>query len=141
MTEHPGPDRTHPVLRPLRETGLTIADPGADVRGRTVRDRDGEDIGTVDEVLVDDQEEKVRMLRVAEGGFLGLGRTHYLVPVDVVVSTDDDEVRIDRSRTTLADVPGYDPDLTPEPDYASAYGWWGVGPFWGPGARWPGVPS
>jgi sporulation protein YlmC with PRC-barrel domain len=51
-----------------------------DVRGRKVMDRQGEEIGKVDDLMVDEREFKVRFLEVASGGVLGLGATKVLIP-------------------------------------------------------------
>lgn len=129
------------TLLPLSETNQTVADPAADVRGRAVVDSNGEEIGTVDDLLIDDQENKVRFLRIGEGGFLGIGKQHFLIPVDAVAVIEDDRVQINRERGHLRDVPAYDPDLSEQPDYfAGVYGWWGYGPFWGPGYTYPPYP-
>lgn len=131
------------TLHQLSETDQTVADPAADVRGRTVVDRFGEEVGRVDDLMVDDREHKVRFLRVGEGGFLGIGQSHYLVPVDAIVSVDPDRVRIDRERGAMGDVPRYDPELADQPDqdyYGDVYGWWGAVPFLGAGMRYPGRP-
>lgn len=44
----------------LGDTGKTVADINEDIRGFTVRTASGEEIGKVDELLVDAAEEKVR---------------------------------------------------------------------------------
>lgn len=125
-------------LVPLSETDRTVADVDADVRDYDVVASDGEKVGTVDDLIVDGDEVKVRFLRVASGGFLGIGTEHFLVPVDVITSTADDRVRIDRDRARLADVPAYDPALTREPNYyEDLYGWWGAAPYWGAGYVYP----
>jgi sporulation protein YlmC with PRC-barrel domain len=125
----------------LSDTSQTIADPVADVRGRKVVDSDGDDIGKIEDLLVDDQENKVRFLRVGEGGFLGIGEQHFLVPVDAIVSIDSERVQISRSRDRMTDVPTYDPDLTDEAAYyGDLYTWWGYAPYWGPGYAYPAYP-
>ncbi|MGY1743724.1 MULTISPECIES: PRC-barrel domain-containing protein [unclassified Blastococcus] len=119
-------------IRELADTDQTIADPQADVRGRTVVDRGGEEIGRVDDLLIDEQAKHVLFLRVAEGGFLGFGASHYLVPVEAVVAVHADRVEIDQWRGGMGDVPAYDPELAPVPAYyGNVYGWWGVAPYWG----------
>lgn len=129
---------TSGLLIRLSESGLVPADPDADVRGRTVVDAHGEEIGKVDDLLVDDREMKVRFLRVGAGGFLGIGKEHFLVPVEAVAAVDADRVRISRERAALGDVPGYDPELAEAPAYyADVYGYWGYGPFWAPGHVYP----
>lgn len=132
------------VLRVLGESGKTVADPRADIRGLTVVDSAGEDIGTVEDLLVDDEEERVRFLRVGAGGFLGIGREHLLVPVEAVVDIADERVTVSRERARLGDAPGYDPELAESYDagyYGALYGWWGFTPFWNPGYIHPGYPA
>lgn len=115
----------------LGETDLMVTDPDQDVRGRKVVDTDGHEIGTVEDLLIDDTEQKVRMIGVRHGGFLGIGATHYLIPVDAVRSVTPEEVRIDRGRSRLSDAPGYDPHLERYPaDFHDLYGWWGYPPYW-----------
>ncbi len=134
-TEHMG------TLVKLTDTTLTVADPAADVRGRKVLDRHGEEIGEVDDLLLDEEKQNVRFLRLAAGGFLGIGEQHFLVPVDAVTKVDADHVHIDRERSRLRDVPTYNPDLVPDPVYyADVYGWWGYRPYWSPGYAYPPYP-
>jgi len=44
---------TTAALRRLSDTELKVADPAADIRDRRVVDRDGEDIGEVNNLLID----------------------------------------------------------------------------------------
>ena len=128
-------------LRKLRDTDLTVADASEDVRGRKVFDKRGEEIGDVDDLLIDDRENRVRFLRVASGGFLGLGATKFLVPVDAITGIDAAAVRIDRTREHVAGAPTYDPDLAQGLDYyGGLYGYYGYGPFWAPGYVYPAYP-
>lgn len=122
------------LLVRLADTDRTVADPAEDVRGRQVVDSDGEDLGRVDDLLVDDRDGRVRFLRIGEGGFLGIGKSRFLVPVEAVVAIDEDTVRISRNRGEMTGVPTYDPDLAEDPGYyGNVYGWWGYPPFWQPG--------
>lgn len=125
-------------LVPLSESDKVVADPDLDVRGRDVVTRDEETIGVVDELLIDDEELRVRFMRVGSGGFLGIGKDHVLVPVDVISRIEPERVRINRDRAGLADVPVYDPDLARQPEYyPTLYGWWGATPYWGAGYTYP----
>jgi len=118
----------------LRDSEMTLADSGEDVRGRTVLDRNGNEIGTVDALLLDEGESKVRFLRVKAGGFLGIGARKFLVPVDAVTAVDADHVHVDRTREQAAGAPIYDPNLAYDQDYyGDVYGYWGYAPYWGPG--------
>jgi sporulation protein YlmC with PRC-barrel domain len=125
----------------LSDTNLTVAAPAADIRGLTAHDRRGEEIGTVEDLLIDDEEHKVRFLRIGSGGFLGIGKDHFLVPVDAV-EAHQDRVIITRDRERLRDAPEYDPDLAYEDTYYSdVYGWWGHTPYWSPGYVYPRYPD
>jgi sporulation protein YlmC with PRC-barrel domain len=54
-------------LRSISDDKLETSDPAEDVRGRRVLDNTGQDIGEVDDLLVDDRQHKVRFLCVASG--------------------------------------------------------------------------
>jgi sporulation protein YlmC with PRC-barrel domain len=127
-------------LHKLGDTGWTVADPAEDVRGRKVVDRVGEDIGTVDGLFVDDRERKVRFLRVAAGGFLGLGETKFLIPVEAVMRVTDDAVHVDRTRPQVTAAPRYDPDLVEQRTWADVYGYYGYPPYWVSGYVYPPFP-
>lgn len=129
----------------LSDTDRTIADPEEDIRGRKVMDVDGEEIGKVDDLLVDDMEQKVRFFVLADGGFLGIGKTETFIPVDTITEITEDEVTIDQRREHVAGAASkYDPDLIGREDaeyFGGLYGYYGYSPFWVPGyvnPRFPG---
>ncbi|GAB3227581.1 hypothetical protein GCM10027447_18860 [Glycomyces halotolerans] len=135
-------DETAELVR-LGDTDLTVATEADDVRGRKVIDRDGEETGEVESLLIDRSERKVRFLEVGSGGFLGMGKKQVLVPVDAVTRIDEDHVYIDTSREHVASGPGYDPEITPEPErpyLEDVYGHYGLTPHWGSGYIYPGYP-
>lgn len=122
------------TLRKLSDSGQTVANAAEDIRGRKVKDKDGKDLGTVDDLLIDDQERKVRFLRVEHGGFLGVGETKSFIPVDAITKITGDDVHINHSRDHVAKAPRYDPKLVDDNTYyGSIYGYYGYMPFWGAG--------
>lgn len=124
----------------LADTALTLADLGDDVRGRTVVDRDGEEIGEVDDLIIDEGERRVRLLQVGSGGFLGIGKQKVLLPVDAVTAIDE-VVHVDTDREHVAKGPVYDPDLVLREDtVAGLYDHYGMLPYWDTGYRTPGYP-
>ncbi|MFE5603385.1 PRC-barrel domain-containing protein [Streptomyces coelicoflavus] len=130
-----------PMLNKISDSQQTVETPEEDVRGRKVADTDGNDIGKVEDLLVDEPERKVRFLLVAHGGFLGFGETKSFIPVEAVSHITDDQVFIDQFRERVSKAPVYDPDLTDEPQYYSnVYGYYGYAPFWGPGYVYPTFP-
>lgn len=100
-----------PTYSRLRDTHKTVAVADEDIRGRMVRDKDGQEIGKIEGFLLDDVEEKVRFIEVASGGFLGLGETKSFIPVDAITRITGDDVFISHSREHVAGAPRYDPSL------------------------------
>jgi len=132
-------NNTSGTLVRLDDTELALADTADDLRGRTVVDRNGDEIGDVDGLIVDEEERRARFLEVGSGGFLGLGEKRQLVPVDAITRIDDDKVHISAERTYVAGGPVYDPEMVPETRYyEDLYGYYGFSPFWTPGYMDPG---
>jgi sporulation protein YlmC with PRC-barrel domain len=133
------------TLLRLSDTELTVANPAEDVRGRKVIAKDGETIGEVSDLIVDNRETHVRFLEVASGSLFGLGRQKSLIPVDAIIRISDDAVYINQTRQRISDAPPYDPDLIhedvgDESYYGHVYRHYGYLPYWGPGYVYPPYP-
>jgi len=124
----------------LRDSNLTLTDAAEDIRGRTVLDTANEEVGEVDDLLVDEQERKVRMLQASSGGFLGLGATTFLIPVDAIVRITEDAVYISQARESIAGAPAYDPMLVDERYLSWIYHHYGYPPYWDEDYRYPRYP-
>jgi sporulation protein YlmC with PRC-barrel domain len=122
-------------LLKLSDTDLIIPNPTEDIRGRTARDVNGEKIGKIEDLLVDSDDNQVRLLRVEHGGILGFGATPSFVPVEAISRITDDEVHLRQAGAMVADAPRYDPELTDESEfYGQVYGHYGYPPYGTPGA-------
>jgi len=132
------------ALRRLSDTELTVADPAEDIRDRKVVDRDGEELGEVDDLLIDERDKRVRFLEVASGGFLGIGETKFLLPVEAITRISEDTVYVNQTRQHIIGAPAYDPDLIHEDAgegyYGDVYKHYGYPPYWGPGYTYPPYP-
>jgi sporulation protein YlmC with PRC-barrel domain len=139
------------TLLSVTDEAITVADTSEDVRGHAVVDRNGEDIGKVDDLLVDDGGRKVRFLQIKEGGFLGIGGRTFLIPVDAVARIEDDTVHVDQTGEHVGAGPTYDPVIASDDAwrneayreggyYEGLYGHYGYAPFWAPGYAYPGYP-
>jgi len=124
----------------LSDTNLTLAEQGEDIRGLKVLDMAGEELGTVNDLFIDEQERKVRFLEVASGGFLGLGATKFLLPVDTISRITADVVHINQSRERVAGAPQYDPTLVEERYASDVYSHYGYPPYWGVDYTYPPYP-
>ncbi len=122
------------MLVKLSDTAETIELGDEDIRGYSVKDKDGGDIGKIHDLLVDPLENKVRFLVVQSGGFLGIGETKSFIPVDAISRITENEVQIDHTREKVAGAPPYDPDLVNDRQYhENTYGYYGYTPYWGNG--------
>jgi sporulation protein YlmC with PRC-barrel domain len=83
------------------------ADPLGRVRGRRVVNLDGLEIGEVAALFVDPRTGRVRFLRVAAGGVLGIGKAYTLIPAEAVVEVDDERVLVDPDPDRLLGSPSY----------------------------------
>lgn len=133
-------DRSQTLVR-LADVDWTLASDSEDIRGRKVVDEGGDEIGEVSDLMVDQDEHKVRFMLISSGGFLGLGKTHTMIPIDAISRIDEDEVTLNRTRDFIAQAPMYDPDVVPQTDYwTNMYGYYGATPYWAPGYTYPGYP-
>ena len=81
-----------------------------------VYDRDGEKIGTVKDLYLDEEDKDVRFLDVGAGGLLGLGEKHFMVPMEAVTDTGS-VVTIEQSREKVEGSPELDTKGVPEDAY------------------------
>ena len=122
-----------PQLVRLRDTDRTISRSDEDIRGRMAKDKDGHDLGTIEGLLIDEVERKVRFMEVGSGGFLGMGESKSLIPVEAITHLEPDAVYIGHTREHVAGAPTYDPDLVEtRPDYFfNLYPYYGYPPSFG----------
>src|SRR5437868_6034476 len=111
------------------DTAMRRGDPDEDVRGRRVVDRNEDEIGVISELLLDEEEHRVRFLEVQSEGFLHLAATAFLIPIDAVGGVSADAVHIDQSREQVAGAPRYDPDQEDERFWNHVYDYWGYLPY------------
>ena len=119
-------------LEPLTSSGLELEDPSRDLRGRDVVDRDGETVGAVADMLIDPNLRIARLLLLETGGgLLGMGKKHYLVPLEAI-HADRSQVRIDRSKHEITDQPEYHVADGEEEElqYVQVYTAYGIRPYW-----------
>lgn len=119
-----------PVLRLLSELGATVDHTETDVRGLRVEDENGEAVGTVTDLVVDDVEKSGHFLVAERGGFIGLGTRHTDIPVQAVARDTENAVRLPHPRSHIMSAPAYAPDLVDDRTYRqSIYHHYGYPPF------------
>ena len=122
-----------PQLTRLRDTDRTVSSSDQDIRGRMAKDKDGHDLGTIEGLLVDEVERKIRFMEVGSGGFLGLGESKSLIPVEAITRVTPDAVYIGHTRAHVAGAPRYDPELVESrlDNFFNLYPYYGYSPSFG----------
>lgn len=127
--------KTRTLVR-LSESNTTLNNLDEDIRNRPITDTDGDEIGKVDDLFVDQETGRVRFLVVGQGGVLGVGKKHFLIPVDAITTVERHAIRVNLSSDRAKLMPEFD-ETRGEPNFESVYSWWGYEPFWTPNYREP----
>lgn len=103
--------------------------------GDPVKNPEGDDLGKVEEIMIDLESGRIIYVVVSAGGFLGLGDKFFAVPWSLLqVDTEDEAVVIDLDKETLEEAPGFDKDNWPDPSdrtwLEDVYVYYDVDPFW-----------
>ncbi|WP_051329155.1 PRC-barrel domain-containing protein [Geminicoccus roseus] len=96
-----------------------------DVIGSDIRNHEDDSLGEVDDVVVDPQSGQIRYAVVAEGGFLGIGQDHVIVPWNQLRATPGFETLIlPVSQDQLDQAPDYDRMAGEQVDLQSVDQYW-----------------
>jgi sporulation protein YlmC with PRC-barrel domain len=130
-------------IRPDTETGMFADSKHSNKRvlsagslaGDRVRNNMGEDLGKIEEIMIDVHTGRVAYAVLSFGGFLGMGNKLFAVPWQALtVDLDEKEFVLDVPRETLENAPGFDKDDWPDmanPDWgAQIHGHYGRTPYW-----------
>jgi len=108
-------------LTKLSEADLPLEEPWQDIRGLDVYDVNGEQIGSVEDLYVDRDSRLPRFLEVSAGGFLGIGKKNFLIPIEEVSrEMGEDRVTVNQPRDKVVESPDFDPDDVANPDIQRA---------------------
>jgi sporulation protein YlmC with PRC-barrel domain len=103
--------------------------------GDSIRNRAGEDLGKLDELMIDIPSGRIAYAVVSFGGVLGMGSKLFAVPWSAFKVNEDEKCLVlDVDKKTLESAPGFDKDNWP--DMADT-GWgsevsryYGATPYW-----------
>lgn len=103
--------------------------------GDPVKNLAGEDLGTIEEIMIDLSSGRVGYCVVSFGGFLGVGSKLFAVPWSAMrVDTEDQSFVLDVSRERMKEAPGFDkdnwPDMTDREWGNRIFGFYSVPPYW-----------
>jgi sporulation protein YlmC with PRC-barrel domain len=84
--------------------------------GDSVRNSEGEDLGTVEDLMIDLDTGCIVYAVISFGGFLGLGDKLFAIPwASLRVDMEEECFRLNIDRETLEKAPGFDKDNWPDP--------------------------
>lgn len=103
--------------------------------GDKVRNRDGDKLGHLEEIVIDLDGGRVSYAVLASGGFLGLGDKYFAVPWDLIsIDSENHEVIVDIAKEALENAPGFDkdnwPDINDRAWVGDVYRYYGREPYW-----------
>jgi sporulation protein YlmC with PRC-barrel domain len=103
--------------------------------GNHVRNPAGEDLGKVEEIMLDVPTGRVAYAVLSFGGFLGMGNKLFALPWDALTLDEDKkEFVLNVDKQKLENAPGFDKDNWPDMANitwgASIYTYYGKQPYW-----------
>src|SRR5712671_2118280 len=103
--------------------------------GDGVRNPAGEDLGKVDEIMIDIPTGRVAYAVVSFGGFLRMGNKLFAIPWSVLkLDEDEKEFILDIDKSILENAPGFDkdnwPDMSDTTWGSKIYNYYNAAPYW-----------
>lgn len=115
------------TLVKLGNSNIFLHEPLRGSCGCTVRDRSGNDVGTVETLYIDEVGQKIRFLGLSAEGSSGLGTKRFLIPRELVDAVTQDLVIIDKGWEKIVGAPEFDVNLVPGYSHQCAvYQFYGV---------------
>lgn len=104
--------------------------------GSAVRNLKGDDLGKINELMIDVNTGRIAYAVLAYGGFLGMGDKLFAIPWEALMkSSDERQFMLDIDEETLKTAPGFDRDhypTTADTNWLSnVYTHYGYTPYWG----------
>jgi sporulation protein YlmC with PRC-barrel domain len=114
---------------------MTVALSASALIGTEVQNRDGEDLGKIEDFMIDRQRGCVAYAVLSFGGFLGMDEKLFALPWQAMrIDTQKERVIVDIEREVLENAPGFDKDHRPgtvDDDWLrELYIYYGQTPYW-----------
>ncbi len=124
----------------MRETpgqyGIPYAATCDDIKGMGVTNDQGQDLGKIEEIMLDARSGRMLYAVLSFGGFLGLGNKLFAVPWEAFgLGARNDKLILNVPKEKLERAEGFDKDHWPRhPDESflyNTYSYYGYQPWWG----------
>lgn len=103
--------------------------------GDKVVNSQGEDLGKIEDFMLDLENGRVRYAVLSFGGFLGMGDKLFAIPPEALrLDTENERIVLDVERSRLENAPGFDKDNWPSTTDSAwqleVYDYYGYTPYW-----------
>jgi sporulation protein YlmC with PRC-barrel domain len=105
------------------------------VLGNRVKNQVGEDLGKIEDLIIDPGTNRIAYAILSFGGFLGVGDKLFPVPLNaLMLDTVNKTFTLNMDKERLKNAPGFDkdnyPDLTDQKWGSGVYSYYGYKPYW-----------
>jgi sporulation protein YlmC with PRC-barrel domain len=105
------------------------------ITGTGVRNRSGEDVGELKDLMIDLNSGRIAYVVLSFGGFLGLGNKLFAIPWEAFeIDTEDEKFILDVDKEALENAPGFDqhnwPRAADTQFVDSVYEFYETRPYW-----------
>jgi sporulation protein YlmC with PRC-barrel domain len=116
-------------------TGHARVFPISSILGYHVRNSAREDLGSLEEIMIDEATGRVAYAVLSFGGFLGLGNKLFAIPWEALaLNRQDKEFVLNVDREKLERAPGFDkqhwPDMADRNWESEIFAYYGCKPYW-----------
>jgi len=103
--------------------------------GARIENLKNENLGKIEDLVIEPEEGRVTFAVLSFGGFLGMGEKLFAVPLQAMrTSTEDRTFLLDVDKEKLKNAPGFDkdrwPDLSDRAFGSTVYTFYGARPYW-----------
>lgn len=107
------------------------------INGTDVVNRDGENLGHIEDMMIDLSTGRILYTVLSFGGFLGIGNKLFAVPFEsFTIDKKNEKFVLDYDKDFLENAPGFDKDNWPETNNVDfnteVYSYYSVDPYWSP---------
>ena len=120
-------------IQPKKTFGLVLS--ASSLKGDDVVNHQGEDLGKIEEIMIDLDRGRIAYAVLSFGGFLGMGDKLFAIPWQAFsVDTVQKRLVLDTKKELLEKATGFDKSDWPnmaDPTWGSkVYGYYGYKPYW-----------
>jgi sporulation protein YlmC with PRC-barrel domain len=122
-----------PGIQGQNTLGLVLS--GSTLKGDKVVNYKGEDLGKIEEIMIDLDRGRVAYAVLSFGGFMGMGDKLFAIPWQAItVDTIKKQLVLNADKELLQKAPGFDknnwPDMADLSLGSTLYGYYGYKPYW-----------